>query len=164
MAQDVPGQAETAAGGEQGRTDPNPTSIPLAGAIPQPSPVQDAVGRALRCFASSWDVSRRSRGGSALQEGWWGCRARKGKDGAPYQVPHTQHVLELLCHGIVLHGHEESVEHDADGDAQVHEGVHHHQLDKLLQLHPRRAAVPDQECVGEFVPPGWAFLVSFFQL
>lgn len=90
-----------------------------------------------------------------------------GMDGTPiaaYQVPHGQHVFELLRHGVMLHGHEERVEHDADGDAQVHEGVHDHQLDKLLQLHPRRAAVPDQEHVGKFVPPGWAFLVSFLQL
>lgn len=45
---------------------------------------------------------------------------------AAYQVPHGQHVLKLLCHGVMLHGHEECVEHNADGDAQVHEGVHHH--------------------------------------
>ena len=83
---------------------------------------------------------------------------------AAYQVPHGQHVLKLLRHGVMLHGHEDCVEHNADGDAQVHEGVHHHQLDKLLQLQPQRTAVPDQERVGKFVPPGWALLVSFLQL
>lgn len=83
---------------------------------------------------------------------------------AAYQVPNTQHVLKLLRHGVMLHGHEECVEHNADGDAQVHEGVHHHQLDKLLQLPPRETAVPHQERVGKFIPPGRALLVSFLQL
>lgn len=97
----------------------------------------------------------------------WGLWLKARKDGvvvSAYQVPHGQHILKLLCHGVVLHGHEQRVEHDADGDAQVHEGVHHHQLDKLLQLQPRIAAVPHQERVGKFVPPGWALLVSFLQL
>lgn len=119
---------------------------------PEPSPAQGGCGQSPgMCHTAAGGICPLGRG-------------FEGGDGAPYQVPHAQHVLKLLRHGVVLHGHEESVEHDADGDAQVHKGVHHHQLDKLLQLHPGMAAIPDQECVGEFVPPGWAFLVSFFQL
>lgn len=97
----------------------------------------------------------------------WGPWLRARKDRvvvSAYQVPHSQHVLKLLCHGVVLHGHEQCVEHDADGDAQVHEGVHHHQFDKFLQLQPWIAAVPHQKHVGKFVPPGRALLVSFLQL
>lgn len=159
VAQDAPSQAGTAAGEEQGMLDPNPT---LVWAIPQPSPVQGCCGQSPAVLCQHPGCFTQQQGG--ICPPGMGAVGWRGEGGAPYQVPHAQHVLKLLCHGVVLHGHEESVEHDADGDAQVHEGVHHHQLDKLLQLHPRKAAVPDQECVGEFVPPGWAFLVSFFQL
>ena len=52
----------------------------------------------------------------------------------------------------------------SDGDAQVHKGVHDNQVDDLLELHPRGAAVPYEHFMGTFVPPWWAFLVGLFQL
>lgn len=107
--------------------------------------------------------------GGTCPPGWmvwllWLWMGKDGMPGAAYQVPHSQHVLKLLCHGEMLHGHEKRVEHDADGDAQVHEGVHHHQFDKLFQFNPWRTAIPDEKRVGKFVPPRWALLVSFLQL
>ena len=33
-----------------------------------------------------------------------------------YQIPHRQHTAELLRHGVMLHGHEECIQNNADGD------------------------------------------------
>lgn len=41
-----------------------------------------------------------------------------------YQISYGEDVLELGGHGVVLHGHEERVQHDADGDGQVHKRIH----------------------------------------
>ena len=82
----------------------------------------------------------------------------------PYQVAHREHVVKVLSHGVVLHGHEEGVEHDADGDAQVHKGVHDNQEDNMLELHPRGTAVPDEHFVCTLVPPWGALLMGLFQL
>lgn len=82
----------------------------------------------------------------------------------PYQVAHGEHVVKVLGHGVVLHGHEEGVEHDADGDAQVHKGVHNDQEDNVLELHPRGTAVPDEHFVRTLVPPWGALLMGLFQL
>ena len=81
----------------------------------------------------------------------------------PYQVAHSEHVVKVLRHGVMFHGHEEGVEHDADGDAQVHERVHDDQVDDVLELQPRGAAVPYEHFVGALVPPWWALLVGLFQ-
>lgn len=81
-----------------------------------------------------------------------------------YQVAHGEHIVKVLGHGVVLHGHEEGVEHDADGDAQVHEGVHDDQVDDMLELHPGGTAVPNEHFVRTLVPPRRALLVGFFQL
>ena len=81
----------------------------------------------------------------------------------PHQVAHAQHVLEGRGHGVVLHGHEERVEDDADCDGQVHEGVHHHHVHHLLEPQPGGVAVPDQVGVGELVPAGGALLSGLFQ-
>lgn len=56
-------------------------------------------------------------------------------------------MLKLLCHWVVLHGHEHGVENDADSDCQVHKGVHHDQVNNLLDLQPEGAAFPDKEGV-----------------
>ena len=80
----------------------------------------------------------------------------------PYQVARTEHVVEVLRHGVMFHGHEEGVEHDTDGDAQVHEGVHDDQVDDVLEFHPWGTAVPYEQFVGTLVPPRWALLVSLF--
>lgn len=80
----------------------------------------------------------------------------------PYQVARTEHVVEVLRHGVMFHGHEEGVEHDTDGDAQVHEGVHDDQVDDVFELHPWGTAVPYEYFVGALVPPWWALLVGLF--
>lgn len=41
-----------------------------------------------------------------------------------YQISHGEHMLELGGHGVVLHGHEQRVQHDADGDGQVNKRIH----------------------------------------
>lgn len=73
-------------------------------------------------------------------------------------------MVKVLSHGVVLHSHEEGVEHDADGDTQVHEGVHDDQVDYMFELHPRGTAVPDEHFVCTLVPPRWALLMGLFQL
>lgn len=67
-------------------------------------------------------------------------------------------------HGVMLHGHEECVEDDADGDGQVHKRVHHDQVDDLLDLYPRGEALPDEEGVGKLVPAWRALPLRFLQL
>ena len=44
-----------------------------------------------------------------------------------------------------LHGHEESVEHDAEGDEQVDEGIHDEGLDGVREGIPLREAVPVEQ-------------------
>lgn len=66
------------------------------------------------------------------------------------QVSNAQHLLELRCHWIVLHGHEQSVEDDADSDGEVEERVHDKGVEQLLE--PTVAAIPLQEDVSKGVP------------
>ena len=81
-----------------------------------------------------------------------------------YQVADAQHAIELVRHGVVLQSHEQGVEHDADGDAQVQEGVHHHELHPLLHPQPPGAALPDQVPPREGDPAGVALLLGLLQL
>ncbi len=76
-----------------------------------------------------------------------------------YQISDAQHAIELVGHRVVFHGHEERVEDDADGDGEIQEGVHHHDLHKLLYPQPEGAAVPHQVPVGEDVPAGVTLLM-----
>ena len=80
-----------------------------------------------------------------------------------YQVSDAQHAVELVGHGVVLHGHEERVEDDADGDGQIQEGVHHHDLHQLLHPQPAGAALPHQVTVGEGVPARVTLLMGLLQ-
>lgn len=64
----------------------------------------------------------------------------------------------------MLHGHEQGVEDNADGDAQVNKRIHHHEMNPLFKDHPSFRAVPLQEGVGELVPGGWARPLSLLQL
>lgn len=82
----------------------------------------------------------------------------------PYQISDGEHVLELRGHGMMLHCHEQGVQHDADGDGQVNERVHDNQVHDLLQLDPVRVALPDQERVGKFVPARGTLPLGLFQL
>ena len=68
----------------------------------------------------------------------------------PYQVPNWQHTAELLCHGIVLHGHEKGIQDNADGDGQVNKRVHYDQVDEMFHLQPWFTAVPNQTHVSKF--------------
>lgn len=43
-----------------------------------------------------------------------------------YKIAHWEHGVELISHGVVLQGHEEGVQHDAYGDAQIQERIHNH--------------------------------------
>ncbi len=52
----------------------------------------------------------------------------------------------------MLHGHEDRVEDDADGDAEVDERVHDNDVDALFEPLPTATTVPLQEDVGEGIP------------
>lgn len=52
----------------------------------------------------------------------------------------------------MLHGHEDSVEDDADGDAEVNKRVHYEGVETLFEPLPATAAIPLQEDVSEGVP------------
>lgn len=82
----------------------------------------------------------------------------------PYQVAYRQHGVELLSHWVVLQSHEEGVEHNAYGDTQVQERIHHHVLHPLFNLPPPGAALPDQVPLGKRVPAGMALLSGLLQL
>ena len=70
-----------------------------------------------------------------------------------HQVPDAQQLLKLLRHWIMLHGHEDGVEHDAQCDTEVNKRVHDDGVEPLLQPPPAAAAVPLQEDVSEGIPP-----------
>lgn len=80
-----------------------------------------------------------------------------------YQVAYSQHMFELLSHRIVFHGHEDSVENNADGDSQINKGVQDNELHKPFQFHPQWATVPHKEFMSKLVPPWWALLMCLFQ-
>lgn len=69
-----------------------------------------------------------------------------------HQVSDTQKLLELLRHWIVLHGHEDGVEDNADGDAEVQKGVHDDGVETLFDRTPTGTTVPLEEDVGEDIP------------
>lgn len=52
----------------------------------------------------------------------------------------------------MLHGHEQSVEYNADGDGQVDKRVHYHKMHPLFEEHPLLATVPLEKLVGKLVP------------
>lgn len=72
-------------------------------------------------------------------------------------------MLKILRHRVMLHGHEESIQHNTNGDSQVYKRVHHDQVHNLLNLHPYRAALPDKKRVGKFVPAWWTIPLRLFQ-
>lgn len=80
-----------------------------------------------------------------------------------HQVAHSQHVIKLVRRRVMLHGHEQSVENDAYGDSQVYKGVHHDQVNNLLDLQPYGAAFPDKVSVGKLVPAWWTVSLRFLQ-
>lgn len=52
----------------------------------------------------------------------------------------------------MLHGHENSVEDNADGDAEVNEWIHDDGIKTVFEPSPTATTVPLQEDVGEGVP------------
>lgn len=44
----------------------------------------------------------------------------------------------------MLHGQEDSIDYDADGDGQLGKGVRHHSFQGLLKAQPLRATVPHE--------------------
>lgn len=79
------------------------------------------------------------------------------------QVASAQDVLEMGSHRVVLHGHEEGVEDNTDGDGKVNKWVHDNQVDDMLDLQPKWKALPDEEDVGKFVPAGRALPLRLLQ-
>ena len=64
----------------------------------------------------------------------------------------------------MLHGHEESVEDNTDGDGQVNKRVHDNQVDYVLDLQPKGKALPNEEDIGKLVPTGRALPLRLLQL
>ena len=81
-----------------------------------------------------------------------------------HQVSNSKNPLKLFSHGVVLHGHEESIEDNTDGDGQVNKWVHDNQVDYVLDLQPDGRALPDEEDVGKLVPTGRALPLRLLQL
>lgn len=52
----------------------------------------------------------------------------------------------------MLHGHEDGVEDNADGDAEVDKWVHDDGVEPLFEPSPTATTVPLQEDVGKGVP------------
>lgn len=57
---------------------------------------------------------------------------------------------------MVLHGHEDCVYHNAQGDSELRKGVRHNAKENRLELHPCGAALPDQILLSEAGQAGWA--------
>lgn len=68
------------------------------------------------------------------------------------QVSNAQHVTEGIRHRVMLHGHEDGVEDNADGDSQVDKWIHDDDIQPLFDPPPAATAVPLQEEVGKTVP------------
>lgn len=89
----------------------------------------------------------------------------KSGDHVPsYQISYSQDVFKLWCHGMVLHGHKQGVQDNADGDGQVHKRVHDDQVHNLFQFYPVRVTLPDEEGIGKFIPAWRALSLRLFQL
>lgn len=42
-----------------------------------------------------------------------------------YQVSHSQHTAELVSHGIVLHGHKQGIQYNANCYGEINKWIHH---------------------------------------
>ena len=60
---------------------------------------------------------------------------RRTLRGQTYLISCTANPGQLLVHIVMIQGHEECVDHDAQRDEQVHERVHDEQVRVLLQHH-----------------------------
>lgn len=57
--------------------------------------------------------------------------------------------LQLRCHGIMLNGQEDDVDNEADGDAEIEEGVCDHGVELPFEPAPAATTVPLQEEVSQ---------------
>lgn len=49
-----------------------------------------------------------------------------------HQISNAQQLLKVFCHWIMLHGHEDSVENNADSDSEVNKWVHDDGVQQLF--------------------------------
>lgn len=63
----------------------------------------------------------------------------------------------------MLHGHEDSVEDNADGDAEVDKWVHDDDVEPLFEPPPTATAVPLQEDVSKCIPARGAWPLDFLE-
>lgn len=91
---------------------------------------------------------RQERDRRGIEEG------EDGREGEELQsthiVSHLEEVLEAAVHPVVVHGHEECVDDDAERDEQLHKWVKHQQLHQLGKLIPEPTTVPHTEDVNAF--------------
>ena len=63
---------------------------------------------------------------------------------------------------MMLHGQEDGIDDDADGDSELSEGVGHHGPQDLLDAQPLRATVPHQVLGCQVFPTWETRLLGFF--
>lgn len=68
------------------------------------------------------------------------------------QVANAQQLFKLLSHWVMLHGHEDGVEDDADGDGKIDKWIHDDGVQQFFQPPPTTTAVPLQEDVSKRIP------------
>lgn len=56
----------------------------------------------------------------------------KNEEQFSYQIAHIQYIVELFGHWVVFHGHEDSIEDNADGNPQINKRVHDNELNNVL--------------------------------
>lgn len=81
-----------------------------------------------------------------------------------HNVAYLEHGFEGGAHAVVLHGHEDCVHHNAQGDGELRKGVRHNLKQKRLELHPLGAALPDQILLSQADQAGRALLFRFLEL
>jgi hypothetical protein len=59
-----------------------------------------------------------------------------------------EHGIEGISHGVVFHGHEDGIHHNAQGDGELCEGVSHQLEEHHLEFLPLGAALPYQVLLG----------------
>lgn len=71
-----------------------------------------------------------------------------------HQIPDIQEPLKVRGHGEVVHSHEDSVENNADGNAEVNKGIRDDNQENGFDFPPAATAVPLQEDSGQRIPTG----------
>lgn len=71
-------------------------------------------------------------------------------------------MLKTLVHFVMLHGQEDSIDYDADGDGQLSKGVGHHGSQGLLEAYPPGTTVPHKVFGCQVFSTREASLLGFF--